>query len=114
MNGKPTLAETVQALEVAISAVPLAEIPGLLGHLERLKAVSLLRMIEAPQHEHAVGELLTVPQAAKRLKISTYRTYEMCRNGELKAIRVGKPDKKRQSVRVRPEDLVAYIDRNGD
>jgi len=56
-----------------------------------------------------VGEedLLTIDQVATRLKLSQYRTYELCRQGELKAIRLGK------SVRVKPSDLQAYVAQHG-
>ena len=56
-----------------------------------------------------VGEedLLTIDQVATRLKLSQYRTYELCRQGELKAIRLGK------SVRVKPSDLHAYVLQHG-
>ena len=56
-----------------------------------------------------VGEedLLTIDQVATRLKLSQYRTYELCRHGELKAIRLGK------SVRVKPSDLQAYVSQHG-
>lgn len=57
-----------------------------------------------------VGEedLLTIDQVATRLKLSQYRTYELCRHGELKAIRLGK------SARVKPSDLQAYVAQHGD
>ena len=56
-----------------------------------------------------VGEedLLTIDQVATRLKLSQYRAYELCRHGELKAIRLGK------SVRVKPSDLQAYVAQHG-
>ena len=52
-------------------------------------------------------ELLTIGQVAARLKLSQYRAYELCRHGELKAIRLGK------SVRVKPSDLDAYVAQHG-
>lgn len=56
-----------------------------------------------------VGEedLLTIDQVATRLKLSHYRAYELCRQGALKAIRLGK------SVRVKPSDLQAYVAQHG-
>ena len=56
-----------------------------------------------------VGEedLLTIDQVATRLKLSQYRAYELCRHGELKAIRLGK------SVRGKPSDLHAYVAQHG-
>ena len=52
-------------------------------------------------------DLLTIDQVATRLKLSQYRAYELCRHGELKAIRLGK------SVRVKPSDLQAYVAQHG-
>ena len=52
-------------------------------------------------------DLLTIDQVATRLKLSQYRAYELCRQGELKAIRLGK------SVRVKPSDLQAYVVQHG-
>ncbi|NOU09373.1 MAG: helix-turn-helix domain-containing protein [Nitrospira sp.] len=51
--------------------------------------------------------LLTIPEVAKRLKVSEYRAYELARQGVLKSVRLGK------SVRVKPEDLTYYLAQQG-
>jgi len=53
------------------------------------------------------NELLTIPEVAKRLKVSDYRAYELARQGAFKSVRLGK------SVRVKPEDLAAYLAKVG-
>lgn len=91
---KPTLAETMQTLEAVVSSAPVAEIAGLLGNLERLKAVSLLRMIEAPRHEQqpdSTGKptLLNAQQVAERLNVKKSFVYEVARQKKLKSVKLG-------------------------
>jgi len=93
LNGKSSLAETMQALEAAVSAAPLAEIPCLLGSLERLKALSWSRMVMAPQHEQreATGKNnLTAQDVAPILNVKPSMVYELVRTKRLKAYKVGK------------------------
>ena len=49
--------------------------------------------------------LLTAEDLAEALRISRYRAYELLRDGELPAVRVGR------LVRVREDDLAAFIER---
>jgi excisionase family DNA binding protein len=51
------------------------------------------------------GDLLTIPQVAKRLKVSEYRAYELARQGALPSVRLGK------SVRVKPSALADYLEK---
>lgn len=107
MNGKLALTETLRNLEVAISSVPMAELPGLLGLLEKVKAMGWGRMLAGQTTGPQDDGLLTIPDVARRLQVSTYRAYELARHGQLKTVRLGK------SVRVKPEDLAAYIAQQG-
>jgi excisionase family DNA binding protein len=52
---------------------------------------------------------LTIPEVAKRLKVSEYRAYELVRQGEIKKTPLGE-----KSVRVKPSDLAAYLAKQGD
>lgn len=107
-NGKPTLAETMQALEVAVSSSPVAELPGLLGLLEKVKAMGWGRMLAEKQHGDE-ERLLTASDVAERLQLSEYRVRELIHQGRIKRVPLdGK------AVRVKPSDLAAYISSNGD
>lgn len=98
-------------LENALQGMSIQELPRFRGELKRLDGMAELRMLTGQRPEHPAVELLTIPETAKRLKLSPYRTYELCRLGQLKAVRLG--TEKRKSVRVRPEDLAAYIAHQG-
>jgi excisionase family DNA binding protein len=50
--------------------------------------------------------LLTMDEVAARLAIRKYAAYQLTWTGDLPVVRVG-----RRRVRVRPEDVAAYIDR---
>ena len=107
-NDKPKLTDAIQVLEQAVVAVSLSELPVLLGVVEQIKAAGWMRIHTGSQNEHGNDELLTVPQVAKKLKLGPYRVYELARQGALKAVRLGK------RVRIKPDDLAAYISRNVD
>ncbi|MBM4073932.1 MAG: helix-turn-helix domain-containing protein, partial [Planctomycetes bacterium] len=51
-----------------------------------------------------VETLLTIPQTAKILNVPVNYAYELARRGEIKSVKVGP-----KYVRVRPEDLQAYV-----
>lgn len=51
-------------------------------------------------------QLLTLPQVAARLQVSLSTVRRLITAGSLKAVRIGR------SLRVRPEDLAAYIEAN--
>jgi excisionase family DNA binding protein len=93
--------------------VEVTECPGLLGELERLKAILWSRMVTVacgttmslPQAE---AVLLTIPQVAKRLAIAEGRTYELARQGKLPTVKVGK------YIRVEPAALDEWIGRHRD
>ena len=107
-NGQPTLTNALQMLEQAIATIAPMELPSLLGHLEKIKALGWGRMIAAPSNGHADMNLLTVPEVAKLLKVSEYKTYELVRQGEIKKTTIG------DSVRIKPSDLQAYLSRSVD
>jgi excisionase family DNA binding protein len=52
----------------------------------------------------AMEEMLTTEDVARILRISEYTARGLCRNGEIKARKVGR------NYRVKQEDLRAYID----
>jgi excisionase family DNA binding protein len=56
-------------------------------------------------------ELLTVPEAAARLKISRNGVYRLISLGQLRAVDVAVTGKS-SKTRVRSDDLQAYIDAN--
>lgn len=52
------------------------------------------------------GDLLKPLDISKKLKISRSFTYRLLQSGELPAVRLGK------TYRVRPQDLIEFIERN--
>jgi excisionase family DNA binding protein len=75
--------------------------------LASIHSILLQRALAGSQDEDNEDLLLTIPQVAKRLKVSEYRAYELARQGALKSVRLGK------SVRVKPSDVDEYISRQG-
>ena len=95
-------------LEQAIEDTPIAEMPALIGMLAQLQAKAQIRMLsEIGSGKGCSDELLTIPEVAKRLKMSQYRAYELARQGTLKCIRLGK------SVRVRASAMFDYLRQHG-
>ncbi len=78
-----------------VAEVPPAEIPALLGELERLKAILWVRMVNGPATKDGQAEapvedrLLTVPQVAARLSVPKGYAYELARRREIPTVRVG-------------------------
>lgn len=92
-NGKPALGEIIQSLEVAISSVPVAELPGLLGLLEKAKAMSWTRILAEQQHaqQETTGKnAMAAQDVALILNVKTSMVYELVRTNRLKAYKVGK------------------------
>jgi excisionase family DNA binding protein len=52
------------------------------------------------------GQLLTVKEAADRLKIGTWAIYRLCKNGDLAHVRIV------DSIRIRPADLAVFVARH--
>ncbi|HJT20809.1 MAG TPA: helix-turn-helix domain-containing protein [Nitrospira sp.] len=104
------LSTPLRLIEQAIGSVMPTDCPALLGELERLKGLAQLRLLTgAVTNGHAPNSeaLLTIPEVAKRLKVSEYRAYELARQGILPSIRLGK------SVRVKPSALAEYLAKQG-
>lgn len=80
----------------------------LLVQMASIHSLLVQRALMATQKGQADLELLTVPEVAKLLKISEYKTYDLIRHGEIKKTSIG------DSVRVKPSDLATYISNNGD
>ena len=90
-------------LENAINHVPITVVPALVAMLSRCLATSQIRLNGQAPTTPTPEDLLTMPEVAQRLKVSTYRAYELARHGKLKSVRMGK------SVRVTPAALAEYI-----
>ena len=105
-NGKLDTSSLLAAFEQAMQSVPAADLPALLGELEKIKVIGWARTMHGPENGQA-DDVLTVPEVAARLKLSRYRTYELCRQGTLKSIRLG------NAVRVKPSALAEYLAQQG-
>ncbi len=103
MTAISTLGDALQRLEKAVADVPIGQLPALLGAVEQIKAAGWTRILQVTEQAGEKDELLTIPEVAQRLKISTYRGYELAREGRVKSVRFGK------SVRVKASDLASYI-----
>lgn len=79
----------------------------LLIGLASIHPVLLQRALAGSRNEHEEDLLLTIPQVAKRLKVSDYRAYELARQGSLQSVRLGK------SVRVKPSAVAEYLAKHG-
>lgn len=100
--------EALEVLEWSIALARPADCPALVGELERLKGMVWCRMMgQMATTITSDHDLLTIPEVAKRLKVSEYRAYELARQGTLKSIRLGK------SVRVKPGAVAEYLGGRG-
>ena len=85
--------QVVENWERVVSQAAAADLPSLIGHLERLKAIAHFRMLkEATLHTevHEENMFLTIPEVANRLGIPQSRAYELARQHKLQAVRIGK------------------------
>lgn len=102
----PSLDQLIQdPAKAAILSPEIAQ--ALLIGLASIQPLLVQRALMGSSDKIGEEDLLTIDQVATRLKLSQYRAYELCRQGELKAIRLGK------SVRVKPSDLQAYVAQHG-
>ena len=102
----PSLEQLIQdPAKAAILSPEIAQ--ALLIGLASIQPLLVQRALMPALSGGPMEDLLTIDQVAARLKLSQYRAYELCRQGELKAIRLGK------SVRVKPSDLQAYVAQHG-
>jgi excisionase family DNA binding protein len=86
-------------IQTNLLQTPKADLPMLLGELERLKAVVWSEMMNT--NAHVDQTFLSVPEVAARLNIPASRAYELVRQGKLPGARVGK------YVRVAPALLAS-------
>ncbi len=94
---------SVAALEQVLEDIPIGEIPALIGVLAELQAKAQLKMLSDQRLTQAGREgLLTMRQVAERLNVPQSRAYELARQGQLAAVRLGK------YVRVSVEALTEY------
>lgn len=111
-NDQPKLTDAIQVLEQVILSVSLAEIPSLLGSLEKAKALSWSRMLAEQQHAQpeTTGKttLLTAPQVAERLNVPPSFVYEAARQGKLKPVKLGE-----KYVRFTQGTVDEYLARSG-
>jgi excisionase family DNA binding protein len=79
----------------------------LLIGLVSLQPLLIQRALMGAQGGQEKEHVLTVPEVANQLKLSSYRVYELARQGTLKSVRLGK------SVRVRPSAVAKYLAQQG-
>lgn len=61
----------------------------------------------------ARAQLLTIPEAAKRIRASESHVYRLIAAGKLRPIDIAQPGARRPKTRVSEADLAAYIDEVG-
>jgi len=96
----PDLAAQLATLERQLATATPQEIPRLVGELERIKTVLLARIMSAAAGVNGRTEgqasenldHLTISEVAVLLHMSKGRVYELIRQGELPAVRLGKKD----------------------
>ena len=89
---KPTSQDVLELLDRLIAEAEPADLPALAMALSARVSVATARLLEvptAPQSAARNRHLLTVAEAAARLKIRKARAYELIRQGHLPCIRVG-------------------------
>jgi excisionase family DNA binding protein len=92
-----------------IAGLAAADVPTLLGDLERVRAALWDRMLrgsraETPTAAGDADEVLTVPEVALELRFTRAYVYEAVRRGDVTAVRKGK------YVRIRRADLRAWLE----
>ena len=107
---EPTYMELIEKLDLELSKIALAQCPGLLGELERLKAVLWARILKSdmPSEERSaqIKDLLDIPEVAKVLNIPKSRAYELSRQQDgFPTVRIGK------YIRVHPSVLEQWVTR---
>lgn len=92
-----------------LSTVPIEKLPIFLSALAAMTAEVQLRIMMAGSAPVAcqAETLLTPQEVAVSLKMSTYRVYELCRQGKLPSIHLGK------SVRVKLSAVAEYLAKQG-
>lgn len=101
----PNLQTAMAVIESAISTATPTECPALLGELEKLKGQVLVRLMNGHGEVRPTASaerLLTPAQVAERLSVKESFVYEICRQGKLGSVRMGK------YVRVAETALAQY------
>ena len=85
------LPDMLAALESAVAAAPLADLPALLGAVEKVKAIGWGRLLTGTPNGHATPtQWLTPQEVAKKLGAKPSLIYELGRQHKLKSYRLGK------------------------
>ena len=104
---EPIYMDLIGKLDLELSKIAPAQCPGLLGELERLKALAWVRLTTPSdgscERSQPGNQLLTIPQASERLALPVGRVYELARQGKLPVVRVGK------YVRIQADQLARWI-----
>ena len=100
---EPTYMDLIGKLDLELSQIPAAQYPGLLGELERLKAVLWARVLKSdrPSEDRSAQtqDLLDIPEVAKLLNIPQSRAYELSRRQDgFPTVRIGKYIRVNRSV----------------
>lgn len=110
MNGPmdiPTVEQLI-ADPAKVASLPPEAAQALLIGLTSLQPLLIQRALIWQQNGHREDDLLTVPEVAKRLRVSDYRAYQLVRQGEIKKTAIGK-----NSIRVKLSDLTYYLAKKG-
>ena len=102
----PTL-DSLMADPGKAAKLPPETAQALLIGLVSLQPLLIQRALMGAQGGQERDLLLTVPNVAKQLQLSSYRVYELVRQGTLKSVHLGK------SVRVRPAAVAEYLAQKG-
>jgi excisionase family DNA binding protein len=102
----PTL-DALVADPAKAAMLPPETAQALLIELASLQPLLLQRALMASRNGNGTDILLTIPEVAQQLKVSTYRAYELCRQGAVKSVRLGK------SVRVKASAVADYLAQQG-
>jgi len=107
---EPTYMDLIGKLDLELSKISLAQCPGLLAELERLKAVLWARVLKSdmPSEDRStqIKDLLDIPEVAKLLNIPKSRAYELSRQQDgFPTVRIGK------YIRVNPSVLEQWVKR---
>jgi predicted DNA-binding transcriptional regulator AlpA len=102
--------DLIGKLDLELNKISPAQCPGLLGELERLKAVLWTRVLKSDVPSEGssrqINELLDIPEVAKVLNIPKSRAYELSRRQDgFPTVRIGK------YVRVHSSVLEQWVKR---
>lgn len=107
---EPTYMDLIGRLDLELSKISPDQCPGLLGELERLKAVLWARVFKSDMTSEdrsaQIKDLLDIPEVAKVLNIPKSRAYELSRQLDgFPTVRIGK------YIRVNPSVLEQWVKR---